>query len=93
MSQAIASEAPAPAATPLIAADDRLRQRAHRADDRVVALADLDAERRGVGLEPLAQVLAGAERTPGAGEDHGANGRVALAPAGTRRAAPASSGP
>ena len=43
MSQANASDAPAPAATPLIAADDRLRQPPHRADDRVVAVADLVA--------------------------------------------------
>ena len=42
--------------------DDRLVERAHRADDRVVALAQLDGERRGVGLEPLLEVLAGAER-------------------------------
>ena len=72
--------------------DDRLGQAAHRPDQRVVALADLDVERGGVGLEPLAQVLAGAERPAGAGEDDGPDGRVRRERARTRRSAPPSAG-
>ena len=64
-------------------ADDRLVERAHRPDERVVALAELDVERRRVGLEPLLEVLAGTERPAGAGQDDGPDRRVARRPPGT----------
>ena len=76
MSQANASEAPAPGGDAVDRADDRLVEPPHREDERVVALADLGVERRGVGLEALAQVLPGAERAAGTGEDHDPDGRV-----------------
>ena len=76
MSQANASDAPAPAAMPLIAPTIGFSSRRIATDERVVALADLGGERSRVGLEALAQVLARAERTAGAGEDHDADRRV-----------------
>ncbi len=66
-------------------AHDRLRQRAHGTDDRVVALPELDAERRGIGLEPLLQVLPGAEGSTGTGQDHRANTGVPLQAAERRQ--------
>ena len=47
-SQAKAIDAPAPAATPLTAAITGLGSAAHRPDERVVAVAELDVERRRV---------------------------------------------
>ena len=67
-SQAKASDAPAPAATPLIAPTIGWSRPRIARDDRVVALAQLDRERGRVGLEPLLEVLAGAERPAGAGQ-------------------------
>ena len=76
MSQANASDAPAPAATPLIAPMIGLPSRAHREEQRVVASADLVRERQRVGLEALPQVLAGAERPARPGQDDRADGVV-----------------
>ena len=56
--------------------DDGRRQVSDRTDQRVVALAQLDIERGGVGLEALAQILAGTEGTARAGEDDGPDRRV-----------------
>ena len=49
---------PAPAATPLTRRDDWLAHGSQRPDDRVVALANLLVERRGVGSLALREVLA-----------------------------------
>ena len=76
MSQAKASDAPAPGRDAVDRPDDRLVEGAHRPDDRVVALAELDGQRRGVGLEPLLEVLAGAEGAAGAGQHDGPDGAV-----------------
>ena len=78
MSQAKASDAPAPAATPLIAPTIGCGEAAHRQDQRVVASPDLVRERQRVRLEPLAQVLAGTERPAGPGQDDRSDGRVAV---------------
>ena len=58
-------------------ADDRLLERANRADDRVVAVAHEVAEvgHHAVLRRRLGQVLAGAEAAAGAGQQHGANRR------------------
>ncbi len=77
-SQAKASDGPGPGGDPVDGREHRLGQPAHREDDRVVALADLDVERCRVRREPLPEVLAGAERAARAGEDDGADGGIAL---------------
>ena len=75
-SAAKASDAPAPAATPLTAAMIGWSMARIAPDDRVVALAQLDVERGGVRRGPLGQVLAGAERATGAGQDDRPDGAV-----------------
>ena len=67
---------PGPGRDAVDRADDRLGQRAHRPDDRVVALADLDRERGRVGFEPFLEVLAGTERPAGAGQHDRPHGPV-----------------
>ena len=67
-SHAHASESPAPATGPLIAAMHRLLERADRADVRVVGPLERLADAAGK-LGELLQVLAGAEAATGAGDD------------------------
>ena len=80
---------PGPGRDAVDRADDRLVEGAHRADDRVVALAELDGERRGVGLEPLLEVLAGAEGPAGAGQHDRPDGSGRGRSPGTPPGAPA----
>ena len=74
-SHAQASESPAPATGPVDRGDDRLLERADRADVRVVGLLEplLDRLRH---LAELLQVLAGAEALAGAGDHDGADAGV-----------------
>ena len=91
-SQASASAQPIPAAGPLTAATHRLRHLADREDDRVVELAQALAEVGRLALVAgalLAQVGAGRERAPGAGDQHRADRVVGRRP---RRALAAARG-
>ena len=88
-SQAHASESPAPATGPLIAAMHRLLERADRTDVRVVRPLERIADATGK-LGELLQVLSGAEAATGAGDDDRAHlgiGRLRQRLAETRRVA------
>ena len=79
MSQASATLQPAPAATPLTAAMIG-NGRPQLADQRIVVGFEDAAEHRclaGLG-KPIAEILAGAEAAPGAGQEERATGGVAL---------------
>ena len=72
-SHANASDAPRAGGDAVDRRDHRLAHRPDRPDDRVVALAHLDVERRRVGLFALGEVLPGTERSSRPGQDHGAH--------------------